>query len=134
MDMLWKKIGYLTYWSIVSLKKIRQYVVHSTHTFDKNTFSNILPAKFGIFLGLNLKVLIILEYMGSKKWGRKKVFISCRWCHLWVNLSKSLSIESNQATFTEMLITLEPFELGHNVRPFWNPEKEGHTKIIILSS
>ena len=44
------------------------------------------------------------------------------------------AIESNLATFTKMLITLEPFELERNVRPFWNPEKECHTKITITSS
>jgi len=30
-----------------------------------------------------------------------------------------------------MPITLETFELGHNVRPFWNPEKEYHNSSIL---
>ena len=34
-------------------------------------------------------------------------------------------------TFTRTLITSEPFELGSNARPFWNPEKKCHTEILI---
>ena len=88
-----------------------------------------------IFLGLIFESFDYFEiYWVKKKWGREKVFISSRWRHLWVGLSIYLSIESNLATFTKMLITWEPFELERNVRPFWNPEKECHTKITITSS
>ena len=36
--------------------------------------------------------------------------------------------------FTAKFITSEPFELGSNARPFWNPEKECHTEILIAGS
>ena len=129
--------GDITYSAIVfPLRKNRKYISCTQHiSFEKNSFQVFYKPIF--FANSNSECLSCCRFFKNisgaiYEW-------TCQ--YLLFILPSYFFLDLNQAGFSRILviftakfITSEPFELGSNARPFWNPEKECQTEVLLAES